>query len=662
MRLVLTNIGSLGPGEVVLDLNPGLTAIVGANGAGKSTCVNALYFAITGETINGGNFDDLVTWGCVTGKVELDCGSFKLTRALKVGSAAKSTLTIGDKTFTRKKEIDAIVCEMFGFVDLSVFRLVFFAEQYKAIDLIDGTDAQRVGMLSSLFGFAKFEKIRAAILQVANTINTSVIGEDVLKSITDALAMAESDRSAQISEHTRVSALVLSDEDVKTLTAIASAPLTGTLNELRTAILRETENMLLLQEKLDGMTTPPTAEQHSAYQSYQDREKAEQYLSECTSRLSSLETSRGLTPSSINGFLQKLDAARNSVIIQKQRLTERANLVSTGKCPLTNGVPCPDLLALTDRADIERQLGDLDKKLLEMDSDKAEMQKTLGDALALEADIAAAAKARQTAVEALERITVPEDFDVSSYLQARDNSDFDEVRRLTYEISQSQQRINTMKSELDKYEGQEEHTAEERLQAANALMSHNTAVSQLPLIADNIAKAEERVAAQMQSKEFADMQNETAKLNEKKKQNLEKVRLAFHRDNLPRMLIEDILEKLNLLIEQELNEFAFPYKVQWCSSGALLYSDFAGNLHPCRMLSGGQKYVLVLAARCAFKRLLNTSFPFFVLDEPTTGLDVQNREFLSVALNKLRDRYPEMSMVIPTHDQMLLPESNIIEL
>ena len=662
MRLILSNIGSLGPGDVVLELNPGLTAIVGANGAGKSTCVNALYFAITGETINGGNFDDLVTWGCVSGKVELDCDTFKITRALKVGSSAKSTLTVGDKTFTRKKEIDSIICEMFGFVDLSVFRLVFFAEQYKAIDLIDGTDAQRVGMLSSLFGFAKFEKIRAALLQVANTINTSVVGEDVLKSIADALSLAESERNTQIAEHTRVSALVLSDDRVAELTAIASAPLTGSLNELRTAILRETENMLLLQEKLDAMPTPPTAEQHAAYQAYQDKDKAEKYLSECAAKLAALEASRGLSPGSINGFLQKLDTARNSVIIQKQRLTERANLVATGKCPLTNGVPCPDLLALTDRADIDRQLGELDKKLLEMDADKAEMQRTLGDALALEADISAAEKAKQAASAVLNAIEVSPDFDVAAYLQARDNSDFDEVRRLTYEVSQSQQRINTMKAELDKYDGQEEHTAEERMQATNALMAHNTAVSQLPLIADNIAKAEERVTAQIQSKEFADMQNETAKRNEEKKQNLEKVRLAFHRDNLPRMLIEDILEKLNLLIEQELNEFAFPYKVQWCSSGALVYSDFAGNLHPCRMLSGGQKYVLVLAARCAFKRLLNTSFPFFVLDEPTTGLDVQNREFLSVALNKLRDRYPEMSMVIPTHDQMLLPESNIIEL
>jgi DNA repair exonuclease SbcCD ATPase subunit len=652
----------LGPGEVVLELNPGLTAIVGANGAGKSTCVNALYFAITGETINGGNFDDLVTWGCVTGKVELDCGSFQITRALKVGAAAKSILTIGDKTFTRKKEIDAIICEMFGFVDLSVFRLVFFAEQYKAIDLIDGTDAQRIGLLSALFGFAKFEKIRAALLQVANTINTSVVGEDVLKSIADALALAESERNNQIAEHTRVSALVLSDDKVAELTATASAPLTGSLNELRTAILRETENMLLLQEKLDSMPIPPTAEQHAAYQAYQDKDKAEKYLSECTDKLKALEASRGLSPASINGFLQKLDTARNSVIIQKQRLSERANLVATGKCPLTNGVPCPDLLALTDRADIDRQLADLDKKLLEMDSDKAEMQSTLGGALTLEADITAADNAVKAATRALESITVCEGFDVTAYLQARDNSDFDEVRRLTYEISQSQQRINTMKAELDKYDGQTEHTAEERLQATNALMAHNTAVSQLPLIADNIAKAEERVAAQIQSKEFADMQNETAKRNEEKKQNLEKVRLAFHRDNLPRMLIEDILEKLNVLIDQELSEFAFPYKVQWCSSGALLYSDFSGNLHPCRMLSGGQKYVLVLAARCAFKRLLNTSFPFFVLDEPTTGLDVQNREFLSVSLNKLRDRYPEMSMVIPTHDQMLHPESNIIEL
>jgi DNA repair exonuclease SbcCD ATPase subunit len=658
----LSNIGSLGPGDVILDLNPGLTAVVGANGAGKSTCVNALYFAITGETINGSNFDDLVTWGCVSGKVELDCDTFKITRALKVGSSAKSTLTIGDKTFTRKKEIDSIICEMFGFVDLSVFRLVFFAEQYKAIDLIDGTDAQRVGMLSSLFGFAKFERIGAALLKVISTINTSVIGDDVLKSIADALALAEAERDAQNAEYARISALTLSDDEVAELTATASAPLVGSLNEMRTAILRETENLLTLQEKLDGMPTPPTAEQHKIYNDFKEKELNDAALKDSEEKLNGLIAKRGLQPGSIVGFLQKLDTARNSVIIQKQRLTERANLVTSGKCPLTGGVPCPDLLAMTDREDIDRQLAELDKRIAEMDSDKEEMQRTLIEAQNLEAAIKTATEVRDSYVLRSENISIPADFDVEAYIQARDNSDFEEVRRLTSEISHSQQRINSIKAELDKYDGMAEKTEEERIKAANDLMAHNTAVSQLPIIKDNITRAEERVAAQVQSKEFADMQNETARLNAEKRKKLEKVRLAFHRDNLPRMLIEDILEKLNMLIEQELTEFAFPYKVQWCSSGALLYSDFAGNLHPCRMLSGGQKYVLVLAARCAFKRLLNTSFPFFVLDEPTTGLDVQNREFLSVALNKLRDRYPEMSMVIPTHDQMLLPESNIIEL
>ena len=662
MRLTLSNIGSLGPGDVVLDLNPGLTAVVGANGAGKSTCVNALYFAITGETINGSNIDDLITWGCVTGSVDLDCDGFKICRSLKLGATGKATLTIGDKVFTRKREIDAIICELFGFVDLSVFRLVFFAEQYKAIDLIDGTDAQRVGMLSSLFGFAKFEKIRAALLQVANTINTSVIGDDVLKSIADALAMAESDRNTQTAEYARISALTLSDDKVAELTAAASAPLVGSLNEMRTAILRETENMLNLQEKLDAMPTPPTAEQHKIYNDFKEKELNEMARKNAEDKLNGLVAKRGLQPGSIVGFLQKLDTARNSVIIQKQRLSERANLATSGKCPLTGGVPCPDLLAMTDREDIDRQLAELDKRIAEMDSDKEEMQRTLTEAQNLEAEIKTATEVLDSYVFRSEHISIPEDFDVEAYIQARDNSDFAEVRRLTSEISQSQQRINSLKAELDKYDGQVERTEAERLEAANALMAHNTAVSQLPIIADNIAKAEERVAAQIQSKEYADLQNETAKRNEEKKKNLEKVRLAFHRDNLPRMLIEDILEKLNLLIEQELNEFSFPYKVQWCSSGALVYSDFSGNLHPCKMLSGGQKYVLVLAARCAFKRLLNTSFPFFVLDEPTTGLDVQNREFLSVALTKLRDRYPEMSMVIPTHDTMLLPDSTIISL
>ena len=662
MKLTLTNIGSLGPGEVVFEFVPGLNAIVGVNGSGKSSCVNALYFALTGETINGDTFDDLITWGCTTAKVDLDCGGFSITRALKLGGAAKSTLVVGGQTLTRKREIDQAICNMFGFVDLSVFKLVFFAEQYRAIDVIDGTDSQRVAMLSALFGFARLEKIRASILQHANMLDTSLIGDDVMKSINDALASATADRDAQNVEYSRLQSLIMSPECIAECNAVIAAPLAGTIASLNAAYSDTSKMIEDYEKQLSELPQPPSAEQTALYQSYLKRESLKSQLSEKKERYDQLVASVGLQPGSIQGFLSQLETNRNSIIIQKQRLHERASLVESGKCPLTQGVPCPDLLALTDRSIIASQLAELDKSLAELDRDKEEMSKALREAQQLEAALTAAGKDVLVLTAQIAEVEIPEDFDPAEYQKALDSIDSSKLSRLTKLVATTKAQLLTIQSELDKYADCVERTAEEKSEAESKLAQHTIASSQLPVVAGNIQAAEKRVSEQLQSLQFAETQNESAKVAIKKKESLDKVRMALHKDNLPRLLIEDILENLNLLMEQELSEFSFPYTVRWCSNGALVYSEATGEPHPVRKLSGGQKYVVVLAMRCAFKRLLNTSFPFFVLDEPTTGLDVQNREYLSQSLNKLRDKYQDLVMVIPTHDQMLLPESNVITL
>lgn len=662
MRLILTNIGSLGPGEVSFDFVQGLNAIVGVNGSGKSTCVNALYFALTGETINSDTFDELITWGCVTGKVQLVCDTFSITRSLKLGGAAKSELRVGDKTLTRKKEIDSVICEMFGFVDLSVFRLVFFAEQYKAIDLIDGTDAQRVAMLSSLFGFAKLEKIRSLLLQYANTLDTSVVGPDVLRSIEASLATATAERDSYIAEYNKLQESLLSSEELERYAKIADSPLLGTLEKLDSEISTALEAVQFHRSKLDNLPKPPTAEQTDMYHRSLERDRLNALVEQKSQEYEQLNARVGLQPSSIQNFLNQLDASRNSALLQQQKLKERADLLATGKCPLTGGVPCPDLLAMTDKNIIDSQIAEISRSLTEMDRDKADMQEALRDAQQLEAELTSVGKEVISYKASLASLDVPDDFDVSAYLESVRGVDSAAIAATARDLASVQARVEMLTAERKKYESAEEVSEQDKTAAATALMDNNTAKAQLEVVSQAYKQAESRVAEQQQSKDFADTQNATAAINQDKKSCLEKVRLAFHRDNLPRLLIEDVLEKLNVLLEQELSEFSFPYTVKWCPNGAMLYSDSLGELHPVRRLSGGQKYVVVLAARCAFKRLLNTKFPFFVLDEPTTGLDVQNREYLSQSLVKFKSRYPELVMVVPTHDQMLLPESNVITL
>ena len=90
-----------------------------------------------------------------------------------------------------------------------------------------------------------------------------------------------------------------------------------------------------------------------------------------------------------------------------------------------------------------------------------------------------------------------------------------------------------------------------------------------------------------------------------------------------------------------------------------------GGYGDASRLSGGQKYVLSLIYRCVLAEMLNATFPVLVLDEPTTGLDVQNRELLVNMLRNVSAILSQrgMSLLIPTHDKLLTASAdNVISI
>ena len=99
--------------------------------------------------------------------------------------------------------------------------------------------------------------------------------------------------------------------------------------------------------------------------------------------------------------------------------------------------------------------------------------------------------------------------------------------------------------------------------------------------------------------------------------------------------------------------------------GSMQFDSVTGGYVDASRLSGGQKYVLSLIYRCVLAEMLNASFPVLVLDEPTTGLDVQNRELLVNMLRNVSAILSQrgMSLLIPTHDKLLTASAdNVISI
>lgn len=113
-RLVLENYNCHEYLEV--DFTPGLNGIVGSNGSGKSSILDALRFAVTGDSIGEGVKKNNVRWGAHTAKVTLKFqhGNDQYVIERVLGKKNGQTLRAPDLTMTKTDEIDVYLSNLFG--------------------------------------------------------------------------------------------------------------------------------------------------------------------------------------------------------------------------------------------------------------------------------------------------------------------------------------------------------------------------------------------------------------------------------------------------------------------------------------------------------------------------------------------------------------------
>ena len=661
MKLELVNFGPLGTRD--FEFNVGLNAVIGPNGTGKSTLVSALYFALTGEAINGQNLDELVTWGFTQASVTLTDTLFRVNRTITPNGTTKIKFESGGKVITRKKEVDQAICELFGFVDLSILKLVFFAEQYRAIDFVEVSDLARIQMLSSLFGFAGLEKLRDKLQAKMRSIETNFVSGDLLLSLETSLQQSTTERDALIAQQNTETSKLLSEDQVRELTEISEAADEDKVFELNERASTIDATLKSLNDKLSSLPEPPSAEQFAQAGLCKRRDELAEAVDKFNAQLVELKQQPKASSSDLTKLRDILITAKAKTSAEIEQAKKRQTLLASGKCPLTGGEPCPDLRALADKDQIEADVAKLDSELQEIESDLTSVSQELKDSLAYERqwiDISG-----QLAALTKELDEVKAGIDPSFNLIAFEEAiavDNETVKALREQAAKLETEKAIVFQQLSQFQGKRNAKAEEIVNATYLLEQNKELVQNLNILEQQLAQAQKQVAQATESLMFAKEQNEEAQKNKTKREFLEKVRQAFHQDNLPRMLIQSMLEGLNKRLNERLQEFAFPYSVAWTSEGGLVYGTPEGGLHKASQLSGGQKYVLVLALRCTILELLQSKFRLFVLDEPTTGLDTANREALSEVLSTLANSNLKPIMVVPTHDEVLLPEAKVIEI
>ena len=147
----------------------------------------------------------------------------------------------------------------------------------------------------------------------------------------------------------------------------------------------------------------------------------------------------------------------------------------------------------------------------------------------------------------------------------------------------------------------------------------------------------------------------TAARNQQVRTRLENLRQVLHRDNLPKVLLQQRLAAAGLDTNEALEVFGCPFRLA-PREDRLSYraSFFDGRDQPIERLSGGEKVITALAFRIAVNARFAGALGLLCLDEPTVYLDADNVRCLEPALARLRQHAQTTGLqcVLITHEDV----------
>lgn len=133
------------------------------------------------------------------------------------------------------------------------------------------------------------------------------------------------------------------------------------------------------------------------------------------------------------------------------------------------------------------------------------------------------------------------------------------------------------------------------------------------------------------------------------------VRGIVQRDKLPLMMMRHRAAQLAQCMNRVLECFGSPFVVALDERMRLQVSTGEGWWESVHQKSGGEKVMLAVAFRWALHSLFSPNLDMLVLDEPTAGLDAENRKGLREALRHLDavSRESGQQVILVTHDEDL---------
>lgn len=659
--------------ELELEFKEGVNGIIGKNGSGKSSVLEAIEFLCTGKLFDSKEqcITDGGSTGYVYGEFLIDDKLAKIKRAL---SESKTSLEYDGKKYSKSSDVKNLWGQLFQ-IDEHIFSNVIVAHQKDIPMLFSGEDRIREAIFQKIFLVPNTAKLR------------SLIWDEYLKKApaeyyvdTPDVVLTKENQLSQLGQQRQIAAVSLEAAKKKTLLPEEKQKLLDDLvryrqmeknllevPQLEQGLANAQEQLRLLQSEQAGLATQiqgldaglfhkKRASLNELKTAFSTRNNYLNRISELKSLLNNFkfdqkeydETLRlcdeyaGL----IAGLVHKRDDLRKSLTTleeaQKQNKVAKCPTCQQGISDFTSLVSkLKGDLTVADQAHFEYT-----QKLVGMADKKKSLLKSKEqiDQLTTQLD----------QIESMAKTTKEVQFDenlLTILKEAEDKFLADKQRHdeLTNSIGGMQLKQKMLEEQLASKKNVEPDFATQLARINSFLQMNEQAEKDYNDCRMALGLLDQQIVTLKNSIEENKLH---AAENAKRAiyvNTLQKLYEIFHISVFPRKLAQTYVAEVERQLTRFLVKFNFRYRAKVLDNFKIQMINDSGYTLP--RVSGGQEMVVGLCLRMALHAMFSQAFPMLIIDEGTTHLDSdENRPLYFEIIKGLRQELGIKQLIVIDHD------------
>lgn len=667
-KLILKNFRS--HKNLSLDFSSGITGIIGGNGSGKSSIVEAILFILTGEGY-AKTKADMISVGEVTGYViahmVVDGKEAVLERHL---DTAKVNFKYDDKVYKKSGDVNELWDKLFQ-IDKNIVHNVIVSNQGEIALLFNGDASTREKLFQKIFMVPNTTKLRETIWN--NYIKTAP-PEYALEDETELYNVLNNTGEALRRNKTAIAGVAVSDEEYNSLLS-RKAYLYQVVHSKQLVEMCSHEIYYLNSQIALAQTAINTkekeytdfnhtlcikeiAELESGKELFQIKQEAQTELAALKAPLCTEADKEELDElnNNINTKEAEINLKRKTAadILAKIREYEKSGLAS-GICPTCKS-EVKDIASLVAHLNDELEPIIIEGKKLKDLVDNLKEQKLVKQILVDEYNtyVKEYSKLAQT-IEAYKNIS----YDAEKHRSLKDTLEKYDIHKveldaLTSKLKDLEQKLNAKKIELAgavKYDRNNNLLDEEIIEVNEKLDELDAKRKEYKSIELSIALDEQKIK---DTEQKIANNKELKEKNEKRKNYLDSLQAIydiFHTSKFPRALIQTYADIVAEYMDSVLASFDFPYTTKVNELFGIDVYNQEGLKLPS--VSGGQQVMVGLSLRIALHNMFVGAFPLMIIDEGSYGLAAENSQKYFNIISELNksDKFKQV-IVIDHHPEL----------